>query len=370
MRIRNSLTILCCLLMLVLAAACFGRPGAGPSPDGAETEHVWVYGESALVAAVSPGRLHLRGSGPAGTYALTAGSGSLVDQGLLLWQLQPGEYYLFWDEQPLLAGEVFLPEGYTLPRQGRRLHWVFEKDRQGLLTLRVEHSSELPEGWYDVIVDAGHGGKDTGAKGSGYIEAELNLENARDLAERLRELGLSVALTRDSADVPGGAAAEADPYARGARVELIYASHAPYLLSCHLNASEVGQAAGFQVYCSVAASPKWAQAVADALRAAGAEENNGGKGLLAQGVYQRPTENVARVRDHYFILRETGGYALSPANYLARHREARHSLAVGAQGLLLEFAFMDNEDDLRRWLDQRELWLAATARGCAEYWQL
>ena len=48
----------------------------------------------------------------------------------------------------------------------------------------------------------------------------------------------------------------------------------------------------------------------------------------------------------------------------------RQSLSVGAQGLLLEFAFMDNETDLRRWLEQRESQLAAVAAACAAYWQL
>ena len=367
MKYRKVLTSLLCLLAILASG---GSAGCAGQASGAEAEHLWVYGESALIAAAAPGRLTLEGSDGEHTYEVTPGSGAWADQGLLLWQLQPGRYRFFWDGEPLYAGGLYLPEGYTLPRAEGRRHWQFAKDKQGLLILKVTQAEELPEGWYDVIVDAGHGGRDTGARGGGYTEAELNLDNALDLAEALRELGLEVDLTRDTMQVPGGKRAEDDPYAEGARVELIYASHAPYLLSCHLNASEAGAAEGFQIYCSVAASTAWAQAVAEALREAGAMENNGGKGLVAHGVYQRRAEHGVGLRDYYFILRETGGWALSPVRFPARRPELRQTLSAGAQGLLLEFAFMDNETDLRRWLEQRETQLAATAAACAAYWQL
>ena len=369
--------IVCCLLAVVVTA-CAGTPDyfgqervsrQRGSVPGVAADHIWVYGESALIGADAQGRLSLESSSAGRLYRVTPGRSDLVDQGLLLWQLRPGRYRLFWGDLPLRAGELFLPEGYTLPRQGKRLHWAFGSDQQGLLTLTVSLTEKLPEGWYDVIVDAGHGGSDVGAEGGGYLEADLDLDNALDLAELLREMGLEVALTREDRGVPGGVSAENNPYVRGARVELIYASHAPYLLSCHLNAKD-GREEGFQIYGSVAASPNWSQAVADALRDAGALENDSGKGLLAHGVYQRGTEGVSSLRDHYFILRETGGYALSPARYLVYHRASPQTLCVGAQGLLLEFAFMDNPADLRRWLARRDAFLAATAAGCAAYWQL
>ena len=50
-----------------------------------------------------------------------------------------------------------------------------------------------------VAVDAGHGGQDTGARGSrGVLEKRVNLATARALAEELRRLpGIRVVLTRD-----------------------------------------------------------------------------------------------------------------------------------------------------------------------------
>jgi N-acetylmuramoyl-L-alanine amidase len=49
-----------------------------------------------------------------------------------------------------------------------------------------------------VVIDAGHGGEDHGARGSGGLsEKEVALDVTLRLAERLRERGLAVVLTRE-----------------------------------------------------------------------------------------------------------------------------------------------------------------------------
>ena len=49
-----------------------------------------------------------------------------------------------------------------------------------------------------IIVDAGHGGKDSGASGNGIIEKKLNLSVALELANKLRSGGATVYLTRST----------------------------------------------------------------------------------------------------------------------------------------------------------------------------
>src|SRR5262249_23239542 len=50
-----------------------------------------------------------------------------------------------------------------------------------------------------VVIDAGHGGSDVGAKGfSGVLEKDVALAVARNLAARLRAHGLRVVMTRDA----------------------------------------------------------------------------------------------------------------------------------------------------------------------------
>ena len=49
-----------------------------------------------------------------------------------------------------------------------------------------------------VVIDPGHGGEDSGAVGNGIIEKDLTLDISKYMYDRFRELGIPVALTRDS----------------------------------------------------------------------------------------------------------------------------------------------------------------------------
>jgi len=49
-----------------------------------------------------------------------------------------------------------------------------------------------------IIVDAGHGGIDSGAVGNGLQEKNLNLESARYIFNRLKELSIPAILVRET----------------------------------------------------------------------------------------------------------------------------------------------------------------------------
>ena len=49
---------------------------------------------------------------------------------------------------------------------------------------------------YDVVIDPGHGGMDSGASKNGHNEEELTLELAMKVKEKLEASGLKVKLTR------------------------------------------------------------------------------------------------------------------------------------------------------------------------------
>lgn len=48
------------------------------------------------------------------------------------------------------------------------------------------------------VIDAGHGGTDSGAIGNGIIEKDLNLKISQYIFNRLKDLGADVYITRDS----------------------------------------------------------------------------------------------------------------------------------------------------------------------------
>jgi N-acetylmuramoyl-L-alanine amidase len=105
-----------------------------------------------------------------------------------------------------------------------------------------------------VVIDAGHGGHDTGAKGAGgTLEKDLVLRVARALRDRLAARGLRVVMTRSSdVFVP---LEERTFIANDARGDLF--------VSIHANASEDPEAGGTETYfLALSASDESAEKVA------------------------------------------------------------------------------------------------------------
>ena len=81
-----------------------------------------------------------------------------------------------------------------------------------------------------IVIDAGHGGLDTGAVGNGIVEKDLTLKIAKYIKNRFDELGIDSTLTRDS-DIT------LNPTDRVNRVLDIYGNDKDVIvLSNHINA--------------------------------------------------------------------------------------------------------------------------------------
>ena len=91
-----------------------------------------------------------------------------------------------------------------------------------------------------IVIDPGHGGKDPGAVGpSGIKEANVNLQVALKVAEKLQKAGLSVKLTRTTDTF-----VDLQP-----RCDIANSWMADYFVSIHCNAASTPQAHGTETYC-------------------------------------------------------------------------------------------------------------------------
>ena len=162
----------------------------------------------------------------------------------------------------------------------------------------------MKENIIGVIVDAGHGGIDSGAVGNNLQEKDLTLEVSKYIYNRLKELGIPTKMTR-----------EEDIYLpKQDRIEKVLSlyNNSPntILISNHINA---GGAEGAEVVYSLKNNPTIAQLILNNIKE---------KGQISRKIYQRRLPENPN-KDYYYILRESGN----------------------TEPVLIEYGFIDNKID-------------------------
>ena len=192
------------------------------------------------------------------------------------------------------------------------------------LGLNMTKVKDLPEDVYDVVIDPGHGGSDSGAISGRYTEADIVLDCAKDLKSKLEDMGLKVLLTRD-----GSESDDEDTvyniYDEDGRVTMANKSGAKIILSLHLNSNDVEiTEGGVEIYAGPNSDLTFAKLLAtNIVNLANTSYSQMEIDKEAEGVYVRTIE-VDRNRTssftrnytgifnsipYLFIIRETGGIA-------------------------------------------------------------
>lgn len=177
-----------------------------------------------------------------------------------------------------------------------------------------------------VVIDAGHGGSDSGAIGNGIIEKNLTLDISKYMYDRLKELGVPVKLTRDSdADLPASERPQRvlDQYGNGKDVIVI---------SNHINA---GGAEGAEVIYALRNKDTLAKKILDELEK---------QGQLVRKYYQRRLPSDYN-KDYYYMLRNT----------------------PNTEALIVEYGFLDNESDANKLKNNYKKYTEAVVKAVTEY---
>ena len=138
-----------------------------------------------------------------------------------------------------------------------------------------------------IVIDPGHGGVDSGAQGNNQLEKDFTLKISKYMYDRLKELGIPVAITRDT-DIT------LTPTDRVNKILSFYGNNPNVLvISNHLNA---GKGSGAEVIYALRNNSTLADSVLN---------NIGLTGQKLRKTYQRtlPTDSS---KDYYFIHRNTG----------------------------------------------------------------
>lgn len=178
-----------------------------------------------------------------------------------------------------------------------------------------------------VIIDAGHGGNDSGSSSNGIIEKDYNLRISKYISNRLNELGIDNKLVRDTDET-------LSPSDRVARIKKLYTPGTDVILvSNHLNA---GGGDGAEVIYGLRNSDKFSSIIANNMLLAGQN---------VRKYYQRRLPSNPS-KDYYFIIRDT-----SPD-----------------ESILMEYAFLDStKDDVNQIKNNYEGLAEAMVKSIAEY---
>ena len=177
-----------------------------------------------------------------------------------------------------------------------------------------------------VIIDPGHGGTDSGATGNNLLEKDYNLLISKYMYDRFKELGVPVAITRDSDTT-------LSPTDRVNTILNKFGNSSDVILiSNHVNS---GGGEGAEVIYALKNRDTLAKRIL---------ENIGATGQTTRKYYQRRLPSDTS-KDYYFIHRNTGN--LEP--------------------LIVEYGFIDNTKDVEFLKENYEELAEAVISAVANY---
>lgn len=231
-------------------------------------------------------------------------------------------------------------------------------------TLYIKVTSSKSDDAYDVIIDPGHGGKDTGAYNSGHSEKAINLDVALKLGEYLKKNNVKVTYTRKKDVYLTNYSVDGSP----SRLSIINNSHAKYIIALHLNSTTSKKAKGVEVYTNPNINYDFAKSIADNIvKDTGTIYSPNMTSKMYNGVYTRLLtkkhleNNIEEAKEkgiepydikentaYYFMIREPGGI-VTHAYVDGRDKEvgvnSNYNGNIGIEGYLIEMGYLTNSDD-------------------------
>ena len=241
-------------------------------------------------------------------------------------------YKVFFLENPFrLIVDVSGKEKYTEPTVGPP---VPEK--------KLSLAQQLGLGVKSIIIDAGHGGKDTGAIGKNNVyEKDLNLKIARKLSQKIQQnLGLETFMTRDS-----------DRFIPlEERTAIANTRHADLFVSIHINASPNPLAEGVETYFLNLATDAESIRVAAFENATSTKRISDMQKILKDLMLNSKIDESNRLANHIQQdLVQSLNEKYSPIKNLGV-KQAPFYVLIGAKmpAILVETSFISNDRDRER----------------------
>jgi N-acetylmuramoyl-L-alanine amidase len=326
-----------------------------------------------------------------------------INTGIILDHLECGEYYMLLR---LKLNNSIDPryyslrkhsnfkniEYYTMTKDGKnkKIEISYEektyKDNNYDILKLIVTEVTLPEDVFDIVIDAGHGGMDSGENLNGVTESDLMLEYAKVLKNKLEEKGYKVKLTRD--DNNTDIYTHTNMYDSNGRISIACESKAKLMISLHIN--DGGQSnTGFEIYSPTKVNLDFAKSLAKSIdEKVSITYSNNSRFKKEEGVYVRSYTKreildlevsaknkgyepypITVLTPYHYTIREVGGIATEAyvdGRNTAYNRNEYYNSNQGIECYQLELGYIKN--DLEIITNEKENYInAITDAICNNY---
>ena len=317
-----------------------------------------------------------------------------INDGINLEKLKNGTYYLLVKVDSAEENEYFPLINktnyndityYSLTKNGSNQKIDIAWDRyegHELLGFHIS-TTTLPDDVYDITIDPGHDGNDSGmivcVDGSvpnnqgecygstAYKESDINFTVAAALKDELEKMGFKVKLTRDSKDdtVP--------TYGDMGSGTAANATKSKFNLALHHNSTNVhggmANTHGLEVYVAGDSKFDLAKLFVENICEYGKTDVSTKKEFKVEdGIYQRFSDDG--ITPYYYMIREVGGiatHAYVDGSNTDYNENPYYDSNDTAESYLMELGYIDNVRELENILDNPKGYAKGIALSIEEY---
>jgi len=304
-----------------------------------------------------------------------------INEGFYLDSLDRGNYYLFLkltynnpedEEKPIIKyyalgnnSDYNETTYYTMSKYNNKI--VINSDNE-YSTIAFNVSENKDKEIYDITIDPGHGGMDSGGTTGEYDESDFTMNISKKVKKNLEDSGYKVKLTHEEGFLTKNDLL--DEYNAGGRAVIPNEVKSKYTFSIHINKNTVKSVRGIEVYTPANINYDFAKTIVNNLiEYTDLDYSTNKLYKMFNGIYTRNfTEgdvlsslkgyedkgydpyDVSTNSNYYYMIRETGGYMtgsyIDDSNPEKVGVNPYYNSNIGNETYLLELGYLSNSSDL------------------------
>ena len=319
-----------------------------------------------------------------------------INDGMYLDDIERGNYYLFlkvsYTDSEDNAKDVY--KYYALDNQTKykeTTYYTLSKYNNEMLinttndnnynTLMLSVKENKNKDVYDITIDPGHGGMDSGGLSGNYKEKDFTMRIATKVTSNLEDLGLKVKMTHKEGDYSTNSVF--DEYNDGGRAVIPNEVKSKYAISIHTNKNGSSKVNGLEVYTPANINYDFAKSLAKNIHDyTGVSYSTNKMFKMYDGVYTHNFTknevasalsgydekgyvpyNVTTSSNYLYMIRETGGFMtgayVDDSNPSKVGVNPYYDSNVGNEAYLLELGYLSGSKDLDILLNKEDEYVKA-----------